>query len=277
MGLTGASTIRYFVNTYNPNLLFPDSIVDNLGPYTYNVGAQGLDFGGNILYEDLPGVAIPVTFDTNNLVANGSLGALLLHHHNKPGSTAEVLTVPVVSGAAPLLLSAVSRKVHGAAGTFNLPLTLAPAVNTNPTTEPRLGPTQTIVFHFDKPIDCTTPPTVTVTEGSATAGVPTCSVNDVIVDLTGVTDIQYVAVTLSDVTSMDGGTGGTGDVRVGYLAGDVNQNRVVSVSDVGLVNGVISQAVSAGNYLRDVNANGTLTVSDKGVTITKLTHALPTP
>ena len=98
-----------------------------------------------------------------------------------------------------MFASAVSRKVHGGAGTFNLPLS---AVATNPTTEPRIGPAQTIVFTFDKPISTAT---VTIAEGTATAGAPTFSGNDVIVGLTGVNNQQYVTVALTNVASVDGG------------------------------------------------------------------------
>jgi Dockerin type I domain len=66
-------------------------------------------------------------------------------------------------------------------------------------------------------------------------------------------------------------------VRLGFLAGDVNRNRVVTVSDVGLVNSQLAQSVTATNFLYDVNASGTLTVSDKGITNLNLTHALPLP
>ncbi len=52
-------------------------------------------------------------------------------------------------------------------------------------------------------------------------------------------------------------------IRIGFLAGDVNQNRVVTVSDLVLVNAQIAHLVTAANYLKDVNATGTLTVSDK--------------
>jgi hypothetical protein len=172
----------------------------------------------------------------------------------------------------PVLASALSRKVHGVAGTFNLALSLADIHN--PTTEPRQGPTNTIVFTFNKAINAAT---ATITEGTATAGAPTFSGNDVIVSLTGVTDIQYVTVALSSVTSADGGSGGTGSVRVGFLAADVNQSRVVSVADVGLVNAQLSQAVSATNYLRDINSSGTLTLADLALTIAAQTHALPAP
>jgi len=176
-----------------------------------------------------------------------------------------------VTGTPPVLAAAVSRKIHGAAGTFELPLSL---VATNPSTEPRQGPTQTIVFSFDKPI---TSATATISEGSATAGAPTFSGNDVIVGLAGVTNQQYVTVSLSNVAAADGGTGGSGVVRIGFLLGDVNQNRVVTLADLGLVNAQLAQSVTAANYLKDVNASGTLTLSDKGITNANLTKALPAP
>jgi hypothetical protein len=84
-------------------------------------------------------------------------------------------------GETSVLTSATSRKVHGAAGTFDLPLALTPA---NPTTEPRLGPSQTIVFVFDKPV---TSGTAFVTEGTATIGAVTFGGNAMIVPLTGAT------------------------------------------------------------------------------------------
>jgi hypothetical protein len=170
-----------------------------------------------------------------------------------------------------VLLSAVSRKVHGAAGTFNLPLSLVP---TNPATEPRQGPVHTIVFTFDKPI---TGATAAITEGTASAAAPTFSGNDVSVVLSGVADRQYVTVSLAGIVSADGGTGGSASVRVGLLMGDVNQNRVVVVSDLALVNVQLSQLTTAANYLTDVNASGAITVADKGLTNANLSQALPLP
>jgi len=86
-----------------------------------------------------------------------------------------------------------------------------------------------------------------------------------------------VAVTITNVASADGGTGGTGSVRVGFLSGDVYQNRVVTVADLGLVNAQLVQAVTVANFLKDVNASGTLTVADKGITNANLAKALPPP
>jgi hypothetical protein len=97
------------------------------------------------------------------------------------------------------------------------------------------------------------------------------------VSLTGVVNQQYVTVSVSDVTAQDGGSGGTGTARVGYLAGDVSQNRVVSLADVALVNAQLAQPVSASNFLRDVNASGTLSLADIALSIARLTTALGPP
>jgi hypothetical protein len=130
------------------------------------------------------------------------------------------------------------------------------------------------VFTFDKAISGVV---VNVTEGVATAGPPTFSGNDVIIGLTGVSNQQYVTIALSNVASVDGGTGGSASVRIGFLAGDVSQNRVISVADVALVNAQLAQVVTAANYLKDVNASGTLTVADKAITNANLTKALSAP
>ena len=119
--------------------------------------------------------------------------------------------------------------------------------------------------------------TASVTEGVAVAAAPTFNGSSVIVDLTGVTDAQYVTVSLANVASSDGSAGGSGSVRVGFLAGDTNQSGVVSLADLGLINAVQTQNVFPTNFLRDVNASGTLTVADKGITNANLTKALPPP
>ena len=57
----------------------------------------------------------------------------------------------------------------------------------------------------------------------------------------------------------------------------MNQNRVVTVADLGQVNAQLAQPVTTTNCLEDVNASGTLTVADTGITNANLTKALPAP
>jgi hypothetical protein len=171
----------------------------------------------------------------------------------------------------PTTVCAVSRKAHGIAGTFDLELS---NVTTDPTTEPRQGPAHLIVFMFNKVV---TAGIAQVTEGTATVGAPTFSGSEMRVPLTAVANQQYVTVSVSNVNSADGGTGGSASVRVGFLLGDVSQNRVVTVSDLALVNGQVARVVNSSNYLKDVNVTGTLSVADKAIANTQVTKALPAP
>ncbi|HEX4965895.1 MAG TPA: IPTL-CTERM sorting domain-containing protein [Thermoanaerobaculia bacterium] len=65
------------------------------GPFTYDYAAanQGLNFGGTALAVDMNGSSIPVTWNTTNMTNNGSLGALLFHHHNKAGQRAQTIAL----------------------------------------------------------------------------------------------------------------------------------------------------------------------------------------
>jgi hypothetical protein len=183
----------------------------------------------------------------------------------------DAVVLPPPGGAAPRLTSVASRKVHGAAGTFDLPLA---STSASPTTELRTGPAHTIVFTFDKPVVAGS---ATVTEGTASVATPTFGANEMRVPLTGVADAQYVTVTVANVAAADGVGGGGGSVRFGLLAGDATQNRTVTVSDLAHVNAAIAQPVTASNFLKDLNASGTLTVADKGIANTRITKALPAP
>lgn len=78
----------------------------------------------------------------------------------------------------------------------------------------RIGPTQTIAFTFDGTV---TAGMAIVTEGIASAGAPTFSGTAMTVPLTGVSDIEYVTVYVSNVSTTTGGTGGTMLTRAGVI------------------------------------------------------------
>jgi uncharacterized repeat protein (TIGR01451 family) len=97
-GTPGA--FKYKIETcpgYAPGCgVFFGGYVDAVGestPLFWNPAAQGLDFGTteDWLSNDINGATLPLTFNTANLATNGSLGALLLHHHNKAGTRAQVV------------------------------------------------------------------------------------------------------------------------------------------------------------------------------------------
>ncbi|HEU5108379.1 MAG TPA: S8 family serine peptidase, partial [Micromonosporaceae bacterium] len=105
----GDTAFRWKVVTcpgFNPFCAFPNctpaagTFYDQAaGPYFYNYAARGLDYGPFAwLFEDLDGATIPVSWNTANLATNGSLGGLLLHHHNAEGERAEVFPVVATAG-----------------------------------------------------------------------------------------------------------------------------------------------------------------------------------
>jgi uncharacterized protein YkwD len=253
---------------------------DTDGDSFYDVG-EGLSgivvstTQGNYAYTSSSGgYAIPLASTSGSITVRAegaALGAPQERTVALAGTNVKVDFVPGSANAPPVLVSSSSRKAHGAAGTFDLPLASTP---TNPATEPRTGPAHTIVFAFDKPV---VGGSASVVEGVASVGTPTFSGNEMRVPLTGVANAQYVTVSASGVVAADGGSGGSGSVRVGFLLGDVTQNRAVAVSDVAQVNAAIAQPVTASNYLKDLNASGTLTVADKASANANVTRALPTP
>ncbi len=270
LGITATSTITYWVDSW-----VNGELQQELGPFTYHLAAPGVSFGagGDDSGWFLPGFSdypISVAYNAANLAANGSLGALMIHLHNAPGNTQQKV---LLAGTAPTFANGFSRKVHGAAGAFDL---LLSANSSDPTTEPRRGPSQTVVFSFDKPVG---EAHAALTEGSgdATLAATSFTGNDVEVQLTNVSDRKYVTVELSGIVGADGATGApTVSRRVGFLMGDTNQNRKVTVADMGLINTVLG-TTTVGNFLRDIDASGTISAADIGLANSNLAKVLPAP
>jgi len=95
----------------------------------------------------------------------------------------------------------------------------------------------------------------------------------VTVDLSGVTNIQTISVTLGSVT--DGTTTNDVTVRMSVLAGDTNGNRSVTASDIGETKARSGQAVTAVNFRADVNASGSINASDISVVKSRSGTQLP--
>jgi hypothetical protein len=168
---------------------------------------------------------------------------------------------------APLAISAVSRKVHGGAGTFDVTLPL-----NGPTgVECRTGPTYQMVVTFSTNVTVGDA-AVTCGTGSVDSfsgkGTPTITVN-----LAGVTDVQRITVTLSNVN--DGFNVGDVPVSMGVLVGDVNGNGAVNATDVALTKSQVGQPVGSGNFREDVNANGTISSTDVAIVKSDVGTSLP--
>jgi autotransporter-associated beta strand protein len=170
------------------------------------------------------------------------------------------------------LMAAVSRKLHGSAGPFdvNLPFSGTRGVECRSS-----GGNHQLVFTFNSNVvsgNASVPPG----EGSV-LGNPTFSGNTMTVNLTGVTNAQYITVNLTNVTDSTGDTLGAAAVTMGVLIGDVDANRVVDGNDVSAVQSHTRQSANASNFRDDLDANGVIDSNDVSTAQSHTRTGLPTP
>ena len=174
-----------------------------------------------------------------------------------------------VGPSAPQAQSAFSRKVHGGAGTFDVPLPLTGNVGVECRSGGGTNDYQMIV-NFASAV---TVESVAVTSGTGSVSSFSVSGSQVTINLTGVTNIQRITVTLHNVN--DGTSTGDVPVSMGVLVGDVNGNAVVNASDVSLTKSQVGQAVTGSNFREDVNANGLINSVDVALVKSDVGTALP--
>jgi uncharacterized delta-60 repeat protein len=160
----------------------------------------------------------------------------------------------------------VSRKVHGAAGTFDINLPRSG----NPGIECRSGGVSgdyQLVFSFANPITSVAGASVTSGTGRVASRMIDSDAHNYIVNLTGVTNAQTVYVALTNVNDNVGNSSATVSVPMSILIGDVNGNGSVNASDITQTKVNSGQVVDGTNFRADSNANGSINASD--VTLVK--------
>jgi hypothetical protein len=173
-------------------------------------------------------------------------------------------------------IKAVSRKRHGTAGMFDITLPLS---GTKVGVECRQGGSSHVFTVF-----LTFPTSVTVGSVSvtpdpkasgATASISSASVSgsQVTINLTGVSNAQRIAITLSAVS--DGINSNDVIVPMGVLLGDTNNNGSVASTDVSLTQSKVGQAVSKTTFREDVNLDGVLNTTDVNLVHSKVGTKLP--
>jgi hypothetical protein len=170
------------------------------------------------------------------------------------------------------VVSAVSRKTHGGAGTFdiNLPLTGTPGIECR-----TAGGTldYTMVVTFSGNVTVTGSPQAQVTSGTGCVGsAGTCtgnvtvSGNTVTIPLTNIANAQTINVQINGVNSAASDTPATDfTIPMSILIGDTSANGTVNAADVAQTNGRLGQAVDATNFRSDVNANGSVNAADTAI------------
>ena len=96
--------------------------------------------------------------------------------------------------------------------------------------------------------------TAQVVGGTATAGAPTFSGNEMRVPLTGAANEQIVTIRVSNVY----GSSGSDDVDFGFLIADANASRTVDRPDLIAVTSQRGQPVTAANFRDDITRDGVI-------------------
>ena len=165
--------------------------------------------------------------------------------------------------------SAVSRKTHGT-DDFDVALPLAG----EPGIECRTGASgHRFIVAFTNPVNAGSA-SVTTGTGSV-AGTPSFAGNNMTVNLTGVTDVQRIAVTLSGVTDTSGQMLPVTPVSANMLLGDANGDRIVDSGDILPTRSRAGEAADATNFRFDVNADGAVNSGDTTIVRSRLGNFLP--
>ena len=176
-----------------------------------------------------------------------------------------------ITGSPALALNTVvSRKTHTGVGDFDIPMPLVAPFGVECRTS---GGNHMLVFTF----------TNTVVSGSASvssgtgsvSGSPTFSGSTMTVNLTGVTDIQAVGITLANVMDNFAQVLPNTVVTANFLVGDVNGNKSVNATDVGSVKGQSGVPASAANFKNDLNVSGGISATDVALEKSASGHSIP--
>jgi hypothetical protein len=200
---------------------------------------------------------------TSNLTSAIAFGEVRLT--DTSGNSPEQRMTVAVKGR-PIAFTAVSRKSHGQAGSFDIPV---PA-----STESRGGgPTNdyTLVVSFGEAITIGGTPQASVTQGegmvgsggTSNGGAVTTDGTTVTIPLTNVTSAQTINVRLNNVVLSD--ANGPVDIQMGVLVGDTNGNRAVNIGDTLQTRSRGGQPISEATFRSDVNVDGAINIGDTAV------------
>jgi hypothetical protein len=166
-------------------------------------------------------------------------------------------------------INAVSRKVHGSAGTFDIGLPLAGT----PGIECRTGGTTNdyqIVVTFGGPVTFSN---ARVSQGTGSVSSTSTNGSQVFINLTGVTNAQTIQVTL---VAVNDGTATTDiSIPMSVLVGDTTADKFVNSADISQTKSQSGQGVTTANFREDVNADGFINSADISLVKSKSGTALP--
>jgi hypothetical protein len=163
----------------------------------------------------------------------------------------------------------VSRKTHGASGSFDVPMPQIGRSGVECRSGGASGDYQLVVTFpslvtFDH---------ATVTSGNGSVASASASGNTITINLTGVTNVQTLYVTLFGATSASV----TADVTLlmSILVGDTNEDTFTNSADIAQTKSQSGISVTASNFREDLTADGFVNSADIALAKSKSGTALP--
>ena len=188
-----------------------------------------------------------------------------------------------------ILTSVVSPKMHGSAGTFNIPLALTgprgvECRNVGGLPGGATGDYQ-LVFSFANPLTSVASVSASATGPSgpqpvSSSGSIGTDPHQYIVTLTAVPNAQYVTATLNSVRDNLGNASAAVPATMGVLLGDTTADGTVNSGDVTQVrqqSGNVAHDDPGANFRDDLNEDGVINSGDVTLVRRQSGSALPTP
>lgn len=251
-GMTVANPLYGQPNTYSADILGSGVLIPEYAD-TPNV-LPGMTFSGKVSDGTTD---YPFSGRITNRVGHGYSVLDGYGFVNAQAATTATLPTPGIA----------SRKTHGNTGTFDVPLPTSGTVGVE-CRAPGVGNSYQLVFTFDRPVATNGSASVTQGTGSVAANTPSSSnprlgePNQIVVDLTGVTNQQRIVVQLNNVQDTSGNTFAPISVPMDVLIGDVNADRAVNSADAIIARNRSGQVTDSVNFRSDINLDGATNSGD---------------
>lgn len=184
-----------------------------------------------------------------------------------------------VSGPRPIsgsvvVTSAVSRKTHGSAGTFDVSL---PLTGTHGIECRKGGSNQvfTMIVTFSNTLSSVCSAGITSGTGTISSSSIGSDQHQYIVNLTGVANAQHLAVTINGIIDSQGNITSAITVPMDILIADTDATGTVNSTDVTNVQNQVGHTVTSSNFREDVDASGAIDNTDVTLATNKKGTHLP--
>ena len=213
----------------------------------------------------LTGTAIHSPVIVSNLL-NRTLYGCSVTASNAIGTSIASATAAVIpTPTAPLtLIGVVSRKTHGFAGDFDLPIDNVVPINGATTVDPRIisaSAGHTVVFKFNTTVSAGVAVSVVDTTNAAVAASVNTAGSEVIVTIPTLADATRVTVRINGVN----GSAQVFSASLAFFVGDVNNSFTVNASDINSVKARSGQATNASTFKFDLNTTGSISAADTAI------------